>query len=138
MTVQAGRLMLIQLEDTPGGGEFTAIAGLRSTTFALSGESVDVTNSDSVGRARELAAFGTKSCDVSGAGTLTSGGTVAALVALHNGDEIANFRVSVPGIGVFEGPFMLSSLSIGGEHNAEVTIDLSLASAGPYAFTAAS
>lgn len=47
-------------------------------------------------------------------------------------------QVIVPDFGAIEGLFQISSLEFSGEHNGEVTFDLSLETAGVLTFTAAS
>jgi TP901-1 family phage major tail protein len=44
--------------------------------------------------------------------------------------------VVVPDFGAIEGPFQIASLEFAGEHNGEVTFDLSLESAGALTFAA--
>jgi TP901-1 family phage major tail protein len=48
---------------------------------------------------------------------------------------IRNWQVVVPEFGTIAGPFQLSSLEYRGDHDGEVTFDLSLDSAGPLTFT---
>jgi TP901-1 family phage major tail protein len=50
---------------------------------------------------------------------------------------VRNFRVIVPDLGTVEGPFQIATLEYGGQHDGEVTFDLSLESAGALSFTPA-
>ena len=43
----------------------------------------------------------------------------------------------IPDFGTVEGPFQLTNLEFAGEHNGEVTYDVSLESAGELTFVAA-
>ena len=49
---------------------------------------------------------------------------------------VNNTQVIVPGFGTIEGLFQISSLEFSGEHNGEVTFDVSLELAGALTFTA--
>jgi TP901-1 family phage major tail protein len=55
MVAQKGKDLLLKL-DSEGSGSFSTIAGLRSKRIALNSETVDITDSDSAGRWRELLA----------------------------------------------------------------------------------
>ena len=48
---------------------------------------------------------------------------------------IVPWRVILPDFGVIEGPFQVTALDYGARHDAEVTFELALASAGPLSFT---
>jgi TP901-1 family phage major tail protein len=48
---------------------------------------------------------------------------------------VNNAQVIVPDFGTIEGLFQISALEFAGEHNGEVTFDLSLESAGALTFT---
>jgi TP901-1 family phage major tail protein len=56
--------------------------------------------------------------------------------AIFFNSEVPDFQVIVPGFGVVEGPFQLTSLEYAGNYNGEATYELSLASAGALTFTA--
>ena len=51
--------------------------------------------------------------------------------------RIAAFQVLVPDFGTVSGPFQVSALEYGAEHNGEVTFEIALESAGMLAFEAA-
>jgi TP901-1 family phage major tail protein len=50
---------------------------------------------------------------------------------------VRDWRVIVPDLGTVEGPFQIATLEYGGQHDGEVTFDLSLESAGALTFAAA-
>ena len=49
---------------------------------------------------------------------------------------VKNYQIVIPDFGTVEGPFQITSLEFAGEHNGEVTYELSLESAGALTFTA--
>jgi len=67
MSAQKARDLLLKIED-PGNG-FVTVAGLRSRQISLNAESVDVTDSESAGRWRELlSGAGLRRASITGSG----------------------------------------------------------------------
>ncbi|MCU0801101.1 MAG: phage major tail protein, TP901-1 family [Rhodobacteraceae bacterium] len=136
MAVQSGKDLLIKLDQT-GDGNFQTIAGLRATRISFNAETVDVTSLESEGGWRELlAGAGVRSATISGSGVFRDAATDERARAIFFNSEVPDFQVIVPGFGVVEGPFQLTSLEYAGNYNGEATYELSLASAGVLTFTA--
>ena len=76
------------------------------------------------------------------AGIASLRGLVAAsdetLRAYFFAGTVRDWQVIVPDLGTVEGPFQIATLEYGGQHDGEVTFDLSLESAGALSFAAAS
>lgn len=123
MGAQNGKDLLIKV-DVDGSGTFETLAGLRATRISFNAEAVDVTSLESDGGWRELlAGAGVRSVAISGAGVFKDAST----------DERARqifFDSQTPA-------FQVTGLEYAGSHNGEATYELSLASAGVVAFTAA-
>jgi TP901-1 family phage major tail protein len=51
--------------------------------------------------------------------------------------SVVSHQIIIPDFGTVQGPFQITSLEIAGEHNGEVTYDMSLESAGELTFTEA-
>ena len=49
---------------------------------------------------------------------------------------VKNFQIVIPDFGTVTGAFQITSLEFAGEHDGEVTFELSLESAGELTFTA--
>ena len=49
---------------------------------------------------------------------------------------VKTYQIAIPDFGTIEGAFQIVSLEFAGEHNGEVTYELSLESAGALTFTA--
>ena len=136
MAVQNGKDLLVKL-DLTGDGNFQTIAGLRASRISFNAETVDVTSLESAGGWRELlGGAGVRSAAISGSGVFRDVATDERARAIFFNSEVPNFQVIVPGFGVIQGAFQLTSLEYAGNYNGEATYELSLASAGALTFTA--
>ncbi len=136
MGAQAGKDLLLKVDST-GSGPFTTVAGLRARTLAFDAATVDATDSDSEGRWRELlAGAGVKRASIAGSGLFKDAESDALVRSLFVAGTIRDWRVIVPDFGLVTGPFQITGLSYGGDHDGEVTFELSLESAGVLNFQA--
>ncbi|MDR6304798.1 TP901-1 family phage major tail protein [Nitrobacter vulgaris] len=134
MGAQKGKDLLLKMSD---GSSFVTVAGLRSRRIAFNAEIVDITNAESTDRWRELlAGAGVRRASLSGRGLFKDAGSDALVRQAFFNGTINDCQVVVPDFGAIEGPFQIASLEFAGEHNGEVTFDLSLESAGALTFTA--
>lgn len=137
MVAQKGKDLLLKLNSTGLGG-FITVAGLRSKRIAFNSETVNVTDSDSVGRWRELlAGSGVQRASISGSGIFKDAQSDAQIRSRFFAGEISNWQLSVPDFGVVQGAFQITSLEYTGTHDGEVTFEMALESAGPVGFTVA-
>jgi TP901-1 family phage major tail protein len=137
MVAQNGKDLLVKIDMT-GNGLFETVAGLRATRISFNTETVDVTSLDSTGGWRELLnGGGVKTAAISGSGVFKDATTDERARQIFFDGETPNFQVIVPDFGTMEGPFQIVSIEYAGSHNGEATYELSLASAGELAFTAA-
>ena len=135
MVAQTGRTLLVKLDAT-GAGSFQTIGGLRTKSFKLDSETVDVTNSDSVNQWRELLAnAGVKSAEVSASGVFTDSTYEDDIIAYLMNVTIRDWQIIVPSLGTFQGKFQVSSYENNGEHNGAVEFSFTLMSAGEITFT---
>ena len=137
MAAQKGKDLLLKV-DTTGAGAFTTVAGLRSRTFAVNAETVDITHTESAGQWRELlSGAGAKSARVTGSGVFKDQASDATVRDYAFNSIIRPWQVIVPNFGTIEGPFQISSLEFSGRHDGEVAFELSLESAGELSFVSA-
>jgi TP901-1 family phage major tail protein len=137
MVAQKGKNLLLKL-DSSGAGSFVTVAGLRSKRIAFNSETVDITDSDSAGRWRELlAGSGVQRASIGGSGIFKDAQSDATIRQRFFAGEISNWQLSVPHFGVIQGAFQITSLEYTGSHDGEVTFEMSLESAGPISFTVA-
>jgi len=134
MSAQKGKDLLLKMHD---GAGFVTVAGLRSRKIAFNAETVDVTHAESAGRWRELLeGAGVKRASVSGRGRFRDAASDATMRQAFFDGVVNTCQVIVPDFGTIEGAFQITSFEFAGEHNGEVTFDLSLESAGALSFTA--
>lgn len=137
MAAQPGDSLIIKLGDDSSPQTFTTVAGLRTKTFTLNGETVDVTNADTTSKQRQLlAGAGILSMSVSGSGVFTDASTDASLQAIMLAQTHRDWQIVVPSFGAYEGKFQLTQLEYAGEYNGEATFTIALESAGDISFTA--
>ena len=135
MAAQKGKDLLVKMHD---GSDFVTVAGLRSRRIAFNAETVDVTHAESAGRWRELLdGAGIKRAGVSGRGLFKDAATDALMRQTFFDGAVKNCQVVIPDFGTVQGAFQITNLEFAGEHNGEVTYELSLESAGELSFAAA-
>ena len=137
MGAQKGKDLLLKV-DGIGGGVFTTVAGLRTRSLSFNAETVDITHTESAGRWRELlAGAGARHARVQGAGIFKDAASDEILRGIFFDASIRAWQIVVPGFGTIAGPFQISALDYTGQHDRELTFDLTLESAGELTFTAA-
>jgi TP901-1 family phage major tail protein len=135
MSAQKGKDLLIKIFD---GSGYTTIAGLRTRRLAFNAEVVDITHAESANRWRELLdGAGVKRASISGRGLFTDAATDANVRQTFFDGTVKNYQVVIPDFGTVAGAFQINNLEFAGEHNGEVTYDLSMESAGELTFTGA-
>ncbi|WP_127090131.1 phage major tail protein, TP901-1 family [Aquabacter cavernae] len=134
MAIQKGKDLLLKVLD---GSSYVTVAGLRSRRIAFNAQAVDTTHADSSGRWRELlAGAGLKRASVSGSGVFKDAASDALVRTAFFDGTLKTWQVLIPDFGTVTGPFQISALEMGGDHDREVTFDLTLESAGELVFAA--
>ncbi len=134
MAAQKGKDLLVKIDD---GSGFVTVAGLRTRRLAFNAETVDITHAESAGRWRELLeGAGVKRASVSGRGLFKDASTDALMRETFFDGAVKTYQIVIPDFGAVAGPFQITSLEFAGEHNGEVTYELSLESAGALTFAA--
>jgi TP901-1 family phage major tail protein len=136
MAAQKGKDLLLKV-DSDGAPTFVTVAGLRSRSIQLNAAAVDITHTESAGRWRELlAGAGVKSARISGAGIFKDAASDETVRGYVFNGTIRRWQVIVPDFGTIDGLFQVSALELAGNHDGEVTFDLTLDSAGELTFAA--
>ncbi|WP_062208195.1 phage major tail protein, TP901-1 family [Aureimonas sp. AU12] len=136
MGAQKGKDFLLKLQESGGAG-FQTVAGLRSRRIAFNAEAVDVTDGESAGRWRELlGGAGVQRASLSGSGIFKDAASDAAVRRLFFESRVVPFQAVIPDFGSITGPFQVTALEYSGEHNGEVSFEMTLESAGALAFEA--
>lgn len=137
MGAQKGKDLLLKL-DFEQNGIFATVAGLRSRRLAFNAESVDITNSDSAGRWRELLeGAGMRRAGLAGSGIFKDAASDASVRELFFDGAIRTWQIVIPDFGTVSGPFQVTNLEYSGEHDGEIAYELALESAGALTFAAA-
>jgi TP901-1 family phage major tail protein len=138
MAAQKGKDILLKIGDGASPEVFTTVAGVRARTLSFNAKSVEVTDSDSPGRWRELLdGAGVRQCAVSGSGVFRDAQADALIRQSFFDQSARSWQLVIPGFGVVAGPFLVAALEYAGQFDGEATFALTLASAGALVFTPA-
>jgi TP901-1 family phage major tail protein len=132
MAEAAGKDFVLQIEDTPGGGTYTTLGGLRAKTFTRTHEGIEITNHGSNQDKTFLDAAGIRSMGVSGSGIFDRSATLHRVVDNCAAGTLTNFRLIDSGSGgrTYTGSFHISQFEESGEYNGAVEYNVSLESSG--------
>jgi TP901-1 family phage major tail protein len=134
MARQKGSDVLLKL-DTTGAGNYVTVGGIQNARITLDRGDAEVTNQQSPSKHRELLeAAGIFKMSVSGDGVFESAVPQPTLLTVMMQGLHRNWQIIVPGQGTYTGLFMVTKLEFGGPHEKEVTMQISLESAGLISF----
>lgn len=135
MAAQRGKDILLKVASDGAG--FETCAGLRTKRIAFNAETVDVTDADAAGRWRQLlSGSGVQRASLGGSGIFKDAASDALVRAAFFNGDIRDWQIVLPDFGVLSGLFQIVALEYGGNHDAEVTFEIALESAGPIMFEA--
>lgn len=143
MAAQKGKDFLLQVsDDGTSGGTLNDLGGVQTTRFSINNADADITSADDAGRWRQmLAGAGVRSVDWSGDLVFVDDAGIEDLRAHAvdgaNGSTQAYLAAVIPDFGTFAGMFTITQLEFSGQHDAEVRVAITAASAGNITFTAA-
>jgi len=128
MTFDAGRDFLLQVEDSPGGGTYTTIGGMRAKSITINNEEIDVSSGDAQWKQR-LVGGGLKELSVSGSGVLDDGAPVNLVeVAARDGSLLSYRLITINK--TYTVAFTTGTFEITGEYTDAQQFSISLASSG--------
>jgi TP901-1 family phage major tail protein len=134
MAAQKGKDMLLKVRTAVG--VFTTVAGLRARKMAFNAETVDVTDTDSAGRWRELiGGAGVQRAALSGSGIFKDVASDFKVRELFFNSALEDWQIIVPDFGIIAGQFQITALEYSGNHDGELTFEIALESAGALTFT---
>ncbi len=138
MAAQKGSLLLLKA-DTAGGSpqSYTTLAGLRTTTWTINGEDVDVTTKDDDGWRRRLAGAGVRSLTISAAGVFQDSAAEDTVRGWAFDQSINWYQITLENGDRIEGQFQLSNYERSGEFSGAEQYSLTLNSHGQVFYTAA-
>lgn len=136
MGAQKGKDLLLKVDET-GSGSFVTVVGLRSKRISFGAEAVDVTDAESAGQWRELLdGAGVRRANLAGSGIFKDASSDVAVRTIFFNGSVRDWQVIVPDFGTVEGPFQVTALEYGGNHDGEIVYEIAMESAGQLTFTA--
>ncbi len=138
MAAQKGKLVLLKA-DLAGGSpqSYTTIAGLRTTTWTVNGEDVDVTTKDDDGWQQRLSGAGVRSISISANGIFQDS-AVEETVRVWAFDQTINwYLITFENADTLECQFQISNYERTGDHDGAENYSLSLNSHGTPNYVAA-
>ena len=138
MAAQKGKLVLLKA-DTAGGSPqvFTTIAGLRTNTWTVNGEDVDVTTKDDNGWQQRLSGAGVRSSNIAATGVFQDS-VIEETVRGWAFDQTINwFQLTFENGDVLECQFQISSYERSGDHDGAETYSMTMNSHGTPNYVAA-
>lgn len=135
MASQRGSDLLLKFHD---GSAYVTVAGLRTKRMSFNAQSVDITDSESAGRWRELLdGGGVRRASVSASGIFKDAASDELVRAAFFGGVLTPCQLVIPDFGTIECDFQITSLDYAGTHDGEVTFDIALESGSALSFGAA-
>ncbi|MCU0832365.1 MAG: phage major tail protein, TP901-1 family [Rhizobiaceae bacterium] len=133
MAAQKGKDLLLKVHD--GAAAHVTVAGLRARRIAFNAETVDITDTESAGRWRQLlGGAGAQRASLSGSGIFKDAASDARVRSLFFASEVVPWQVVIPDFGTVSGPFQVTALEYAGNHDGEITFEIALESAGALNF----
>ncbi len=131
-----GRNLKLQ-RSNDGGTTYVTVAGIRTKSFTVGNEFVDVTTDDSNGYRTLLAEPGSRTIDVSGSG-VTEDNTLRGLVlAATDSVVLEDMQLLFPNGDTLEMSMAINSYAETGEMDGAQTFEISLQSSGIWTLTEA-
>ena len=138
MAAQKGKLVLLKA-DTAGGSPqvYTTVAGLRTNTWTVNGEDVDVTTKDDDGWQQRLSGAGVRSIGISATGVFQDSAIEETVRGWSFDQSINWFQLTFENGDVLECQFQISSYERTGDHDGAENYSMSMNSHGTPNYVAA-
>ena len=127
MAAQVGRNFLLKVGV---GGSPVTVAGMRTTSLSVNGDTVDTTNKDSNGVRELLAGAGVSSMSISASGILSASAQATTFITAVLARTIDAYTLLFDNDDKIEGNWQCVSFDASGEYNGEQTYSLQLQSSG--------
>lgn len=134
MAVEKGRAFLLKIGDGANLEIFDVVGGMRSTSFRINNELVDVTNKTSGGWREILSGAGIRHISLGGSGIFTDSISEGLLQGKALTSSVDNYEVVFESGDKFSGAFQVTSLEYAGDYNGERTYSIALESSGVVSF----
>jgi len=135
MTAEKGRAFLLKIGDGGNPEVFSVVGGMRSTSFRINNETVDVTSKMSGGWREILSGAGIRKVSLAGSGIFTNSTSEMSVQAKALTSSVDNYEVIFESGANFSGAFQVTSLEYAGDYNGERTYSIALESSGVVSFS---
>lgn len=132
---EKGRAFLLKTTDGVTPVTYVTIAGARTTGLSINGEAVDITNKDSGGFQELLGGAGTTKFSITGSGVFKNTAMEILLRTRAIAKSLDLYKLFFEDGEVMALTAQCTKVDYKGDHNKEVTYDISLESSGQPTFT---
>lgn len=132
---EKGRSFVLKHSNQVSPVSYSTIGGARTSSIAINGETVDVTDKDDAGWQTLLESAGQKSVSISAGGVFKNSAAEALMRTAALNQTIEDFQILFQNGGYFTGNFQITSLEFTGENNGAVMYSMTLVSSGPVTYT---
>lgn len=117
-----------------GGGSYTLLGGVRSTTTTFTAKGGEATGADNQGWRALLACASLRQMVVNGTGIFVDDAAAMRAQSLFFANQAGQWRLEISGTGTYSGAFLLTRLEVLGDVRGEGQFALTLTSSGPVTF----
>lgn len=129
MAIQDATELTLKIDDDTGN--FIDVGGFRTNFFDIMSVTKPYQSRDTAGWRTLADHSGYRSLSASGEGIFHSHGAVALVLKKMESGKLAAWQIKAPGLGVFEGLFSVTKLTMQGKLGEAVTYSITLDSSGP-------
>lgn len=133
--MSAGIDFLLKRGDGASPEVFTTVGGFTTNSLNQSRALIEKTNKSSNTNRQLLSGVGTKSRTTSGSGVIQDKTALEAIQGDYESGAAVNYQIVVPGLGTYEGPFIVQQFNFTGGHDDNATFDITLEAADDVTFT---
>ena len=130
-----GRNVSIRIGDAASPEVFTQVGGIRNATVNVNNEPVDVTNVESLGVREWDPAAGIQEIAISGDGVVSNDTQFKAMITQSVNRTLINYQIHFENGDMFEGAFVIESLTRTGNFNDAETWNVSMRSSDVFTYT---
>jgi TP901-1 family phage major tail protein len=131
MAAAAGKNVLLKADTAAGSPQsYTTIAGLRTNTWTVNGEDVDVTTKDDNGWQQRLSGAGVRSISIAATGVFQDSAIEETVRGWAFDQTINWFQMTLPNGDDFEFQAQISNYERGGDHDNAETFSMTMNSHG--------
>jgi TP901-1 family phage major tail protein len=138
LAAQKGKKVLLALDLTGGSPEdWTTVAGLRTTTWTINGEDVDVTTKDDDGWQQRLAGAGVRSITISASGVFQDTAVELEVLTRSINQTLDLYRLTFENGDQLTSKFQIANYERTGDHDGAEMYTMTMNSHGTPSYTPA-